>query len=165
MSQCVRGHYSRYQIPTVNFPVYHLMMKWLVHSLARTASLQETYLQLKVQYFRTCVPVSERFDPRACSLPPFWPDSIGNDALVVRPSYTGQRVVWYWLLELPRWRMSPHRANGTHLLDYVFPTVNYPHMQLIFCSWYLTVEGYLAPCGETYTSSIPTYPTLKYWTV
>ena len=89
------GHYPRYQIPTVNFPVYHLMMKWLVHSLARTASLQATYLQLKVQYFRTCVSVSERFDPRACSLPPILPDSTGNDALVVRPSYTGQRVVWY----------------------------------------------------------------------
>jgi len=43
MSQCVRGHYSRYQIPTVSSPVYHLMMKWLVHSLARTASLQATY--------------------------------------------------------------------------------------------------------------------------
>ena len=50
-------------------------------------------LQLKAQYLCTCVPVSERFDPRVCSLPPFLPDSIGNDALVVRPSSTGQRVV------------------------------------------------------------------------
>ena len=121
-------------------------------------------LQLTAQYLRTCVPVSERFDPRACSLPPILPDSTDNDALVVHPSYTGQRVVWCWQLKLPIWRMSPHRANGTQLLDYVIPKVNYPHMQLLFCSWYYG-WGLLGPLWCNLHLQHTNVPNMKYWTV